>query len=76
MSTKATSYRQALNNELQGTKTVTYDYIPQGRLHEQVWLVIVSIDGVEYGRGESLTKNDAKEKASMNAYLQYKRNQG
>lgn len=35
-----------------------------------------SVDGVEYGRGEGLTKADAKEKASMNAYMQYMRNQG
>lgn len=34
-----------------------------------VLTVEILVNGVEYGRGDGLTKADAKEQASMNAYI-------
>lgn len=70
-----TSWRQALNNELQRpgvNKAVEYRCTADGPLHQQLWTAIAYIDGEEYGIGERLlSKDGAKEQAAKSAYLRY-----
>ncbi|KAG8755413.1 hypothetical protein FRC14_004063 [Serendipita sp. 396] len=73
MSSGATSFRQALNNEFQGTRLIEYIEDRSGALHDPVWRVIVFIDKIEYGSGSAKNKNDAKEEAAKNAYLRLKK---
>jgi len=60
-----------LNNRLQEMyhkqKVDSWEYEEHGPLHNSVWLAIVFIHDIEYGRGTGKTRHAAKEEAARNA---------
>ncbi|KAJ3779038.1 hypothetical protein FB446DRAFT_711955 [Lentinula raphanica] len=61
-------YKMQLHNYAEQVKLgVHFDYQFRGPKHAVVWEVIVSIDGVEYGRGEGSKIRAAEENAAFQA---------
>ncbi|KAF8983867.1 hypothetical protein BDQ17DRAFT_1437228 [Cyathus striatus] len=63
-------HRTQLNNEA-GQKygiVITYSCVQDGPQHAPTWTAYCMLDGIEWGRSDSLsTKNAAKEKAASDA---------